>query len=299
MTSIQDNQEAVTWWARLRSGARRRYKGSVVEDFWVRLKHLGFADLITAFGAVFFMCALPFAILVGSFASRRIDHDLSAHMGLNARASGIVAQMFGPSGARSTAAVFLAAILGFLGMIGIASSMQSTYEKIFRVSRHRKTNVLRLSLWAAGLGGWLAISSAIDAACRGLPLGILVEALAVLLTTTAFFWWSMHFLLGGAAAWGRLALPAVVTALFWLGLEGFAALYFSSTIISDSHLYGTIGVVFSMLTWFIAIAAVFVLGALVGDVLQMRLGGRPADRVQGESPPKLLLPVEKVPRARP
>jgi len=102
-------------------------------------------------------------------------------------------------------------------------------------------------------------------------MGTVIEAVVVLLETAAFFWWSIHLLLGGAAGWRTLVIPAAVTALFWVGLEGFAALYFSSTIISDSKLYGTIGVVFSLLTWFIAIAAVLVLGALIGDVVQVRI----------------------------
>jgi membrane protein len=75
--------------------------------------------------------------------------------------------------------------------------------------------------------------------------------------------------------------------LFWLGLEGFAAIYFSSTITSDSRLYGAVGVVFSLLTWFIAIDAVIVLGAVIGDMcresLVKRTGraprGEPVDRV--------------------
>ena len=41
----------------------------------------------------------------------------------------------------------------------------------------------------------------------------------------------------------------------------FSAIYFSPAIISDSRLYGTIGVVFTLLTWFIAIGAVIVPGA--------------------------------------
>lgn len=250
---------------------RRHYEGSVIEDFWLRLKRLSFVDTITAFGAVFLLSALPFAILVSSFASHRIENDLTSHMGLNARAAHIVGQLFGPTGVRSAAAVIVAGVLGFAGIIGVASSMQNVYQQIFGMSRrHGKTNIIRLVAWAVGVCGWLGLTSAISAATKGLPMGIVIEAVVVLLETAAFFWWSIHLLLGGAAGWRTLVIPAAVTALFWIGLEGFAALYFSSTIISDSKLYGTIGVVFSLLTWFIAIAAVLVLGALVGDVVQVR-----------------------------
>jgi membrane protein len=78
------------------------------------------------------------------------------------------------------------------------------------------------------------------------------------------FWWTMHFLLAGRVSWRLLLGPAVLTPLLWIGLELFFWVYFSASIISDSRLYGTIGVVFSLMIWFIAIGAVIVLGAVAG-----------------------------------
>ena len=84
------------------------------------------------------------------------------------------------------------------------------------------------------------------------------------------------FLLAGRLPWRRLLRPAIVTALLWIGLELFSSVYFSSSIISDSRLYGTIGVIFSLITWFIAIGAVIVLGAVAGATWDQRKA-RPAD----------------------
>jgi len=56
----------------------------------------------------------------------------------------------------------------------------------------------------------------------------------------------------------------------WLGLELFSSVYFSSSIIDDSRLYGPIGVVFSLMVWFIAIGAVVVLGAAAGATWDQR-----------------------------
>jgi len=61
----------------------------------------------------------------------------------------------------------------------------------------------------------------------------------------------------------------------------FSKFYFSSTIISDSRTYGPIGAVFSILTWFMDIGAVIILGAVAGVVREDRRtgmqpeGGRP------------------------
>jgi membrane protein len=82
----------------------------------------------------------------------------------------------------------------------------------------------------------------------------------------------MYFLLARRVPGRVLVLPAVLTALLWVGLELFSAVYFSSEIISDSRLYGKIGAVFSLLTWFIAIGAVLVLGAVLGATWEERKG---------------------------
>ena len=62
----------------------------------------------------------------------------------------------------------------------------------------------------------------------------------------------------------------------------FSSVCFSSAIISGSRLYGTIGVVFTLLTWFIAIGAVIVPGAVAGATWDQRkaVPGEP-DRIIG------------------
>lgn len=70
--------------------------------------------------------------------------------------------------------------------------------------------------------------------------------------------------------WRRLARPAVLSALFCLGLALFSSIYFSSAIVSEHKLYGTIGVMLVLVTWFIAIGAVILLGAACGVVWQAR-----------------------------
>ncbi|HYB25479.1 MAG TPA: YhjD/YihY/BrkB family envelope integrity protein [Solirubrobacteraceae bacterium] len=100
---------------------------------------------------------------------------------------------------------------------------------------------------------------------------------------TLFFFWTMHFLLDGRVPWRRLVRPALVTALLWVVLAFFSSLYFSTTVIDDSKTYGTVGVVFTFLTWFILIGSVIVLGAAFGAVWEAR-GGRGAFAVDPSGP---------------
>jgi hypothetical protein len=54
----------------------------------------------------------------------------------------------------------------------------------------------------------------------------------------------------------------------------FSSVYFSPILISDSRTYGTIGVVFTLLTWFFLIGGVVVLGAVLGATWQAHSDGR-------------------------
>jgi membrane protein len=77
----------------------------------------------------------------------------------------------------------------------------------------------------------------------------------------------------------------VTTALFWIGLGVFSSFYFSSTIISDNKLYGTVGVVFDLVTWFIAVGAVLMLGAVVGAVWEDRKSRSTSPEAEDPSKP--------------
>jgi len=251
-----------------------RYDGSRMQLVVARLHAIGFVNSITLFGAVFLLSTLPFIILMSSFANRRVEDDLSQHLGLNTQASRIVGQLFSHSASPSTSAVVIAVLFSVIGAAGVAGTLQNDYERIFGTIHHGKGNALRLLIWAGGICGWFMLDALISAGTRPLPAGGVLNALIGFVATYVFFWWSMHFLLAGNVPWMRLRLPAAVTAALWLALEGVATLYFSSTITSDSRIYGTIGVVFSLLTWFIAIAAVILIGAVIGEVWQQTANSR-------------------------
>ena len=130
-------------------------------------------------------------------------------------------------------------------------------------------DVLRYLTWAGVLFGVLVTESILSGPVHAAG-GPAAQGLVSYAGTAAFFWWTMHFLLAGRVPWRRLIRAAIVTAFLWIGLELFSAVYFSAAIVSDSRLYGTIGVVFSLLTWFIAIGAVIVLGAVGGATWDQR-----------------------------
>ena len=252
------------------AGATRgRFAGSSAQMFLKQLGTLDFLDSIMVFGASLLISVLPFVILLSSLANHRIDTDLSRHIGLNHEGSLIVGHLFRSSPAHSATALVIALIFTFAGTMAVANSLQVIYERVFSPRHRGWRDMLRFATWAGVMFGFLVADSVISDAVHTVagPVG---QGLVTYVGVTAFFWWTMYFLLAGRVPGRRLVRPAILTALFWIGLELFSAAYFSSSIVSDNRLYGTIGVVFSLMIWFVAIGAVIVLGAAAGATWDQR-----------------------------
>jgi membrane protein len=269
------DEESKSRQERLSGAWRSRYEGSAAQDVAKRLGVLDFFNWILLFGATLLLTILPIILLLSSFASERVDDDIARHLGLNRQGSRIVGGLFTSAPVKFDSGIVLSLIIGLASAIAVAITVQIIYEKAFDHPHHRTLrNVARCSVWGAGVAGLLIADGATSRELRGAPDRFLLSAVVGLVGLTLFFWWTMHFLLAGRESWGQLFRPAVTTAVFWIGLGVFSHFYFSSTIIDDSKLYGTIGVVFTLVTWFIAVGAVLMLGAVVGAVWDKRRSRR-------------------------
>ena len=289
--------------ARLQAAAARgRYEGSWLEDIVAQLRALHFFDWTTIFGAELLWSALPFIIILSSVANTRIDADLSRHIGLNSRAAHIVETLFRSSPSRAVVPIVTGLLFSLAGIVAVVASLQVVYERLFDQEHRGWRDLPRYFVWMVVVIGLLAAEGIIDHPERR-AAGPVVQALLTFVIATVFFFWTMHFLLDGRVPWRRLVRPALVTALLWVALGFFSSLFFSTTVIDDSKTYGTIGVVFTFLTWFILIGTVIVLGAACGAVWEARGGrgafvvdpsgrGRPAQEAGQREPASRQIPVD-------
>jgi membrane protein len=257
-------------WRKALAAARDRFEGSPAEDFVRELKALDFSNQAILFGAGLLVSLLPFLILLSAFANARVDDDIALRLGLDRRASGIVTHLFTSSPASLNVATATSLIFLTAGTLAVASSLQQIYEKAFHQAHRGLRGLYRLLIWIVALCLAVTLESLAGRAARSLAGGVVLAELVTLAIMTPFFWWTMHFLLAGRIAWRRLLPSAIATGVFFTGLGIFSKIYFSATIIADSKTYGTIGAVFSLVTWLIAIGAVIVLGAVVGAVWEGR-----------------------------
>ena len=257
------------WARRLLDAAARRYQGSWAQDVAVQLKDLRVFDWTIIFGAELLWSALPLIIILGSLANHRIDGDLSSHIGLNRQGAQIVHTLFRSSPSHAVLAILTGLLFSLAGVISVVASLQVLYERAFEQKHRGWRDFPRYVLWALMLFAVLIAEGSIDRPERN-AVGPVVQALLTFAVVAVFFLWTMHFLLAGRVPWRDLVRPALVTALLWLAFGFFSSPYFSTTIIDDSKTYGTIGVVFTFLTWFIIIGYVIMLGAAIGAAWQRR-----------------------------
>ena len=232
---------------------------------------MDFGDRILVFGACLLLSVLPLIIVLSAYASHRIDGDIATHLGLSAQGARIVEGLFSASNTSFNLSVLVGLVLSFLGTIAVARSVELIYERAFgHPPLTRKQGWVRCTVWVAAVTGVVIGDATIGKMLRDGPAGPVVIGSVEMVGFTLFFWWSIHFLLAGREPWRRVGPAAIATAIFWVALGVFAAFYFSATIVDDSKTYGTIGVTFTLVTWFIAMGAVLTLGAVVGAVWAKR-----------------------------
>ena len=240
---------------------------------------MDFGNAIVLFGASLLLCALPLIILLSTAADHRFDDDLSRHMGLDARGTHIMEGLFRSRPAHAASPIILGLLIAFAGTVTVAGSLQLIYERAFDQEHRGWRDFWRFILWVLVLLAVLGLEDSTDLPLRR-ALGDVGRDLVSFVELTIFLWWTMHFLLAGRVRWRDLIRPALLSGLFYLGFALFSSLYFSSALISEDKLYGTLGVVFILMTWFIAIGAVVILGAACGAVWQERA----VRRAQGAIP---------------
>jgi len=151
----------------------------------------------------------------------------------------------------------------------VASSLQQIYEKVFHQAHRGLRDLFRLLSWIVVLCLAVAFDSVAERPVSSAAGGWLAPLVTVAVVTP-FVWWTMRFLLAGRVRWRKLLPSAIITGVFFSGLGVFSKFYFSETIVSDSKTYGTVGAIFGIMTWFIAIGAVIILGAVAGVVWEDR-----------------------------
>jgi len=247
--------------------------------YWSRLTAVDFMNSSFAFAALAVICAFPFLAVISTITGGDVREALITRMGLNARAARDVERLIASGHeAAATLGVF-GAILLVLGALGMASTLQSWYERIY--DQPPTKGVLKhLAYQAAGVlafSAYIALDVLILNAVR--PVGGRPLVFALTFVLSALFWWcSAYFILYRRVGWWQLLPAGVATGLCIAGLGVFSSLLFSDQVTSGEKSYGPAGVVLAVMSYLVGFGVCLHLGAVFGrmwnDWRSTRANGR-------------------------
>jgi len=259
-----------------------RMKRTTAGSVWDRLNAVDFMNSSLQFAALGVLCLFPFLIIVSAGTGHDLRKTVISRMGLDAHAADDVNTLISPGNHAVTSLSVLGGALVLLGAIGIASTLQVWYERVYEQAPAKTwwRQLANRLLWLAGFVFYLASQefAARELGDVGARVPIYIVSLVI---AVAFYWWTLHVLLLGRVGWVQLFPGGLATAVCVTGLSVFSALLFSGQIVSSENDYGPIGVMMILLSWLIGIGVCFHLGAVIGRAWNER--SVPASAVSTEA----------------
>jgi membrane protein len=242
-----------------------RAKATRAGTFWTQLNTVDFINSAFQFATFALLCIFPLLIVLTAALGGSTTKVIAVRLGLSPQAAKDVDALISTGHQALTTLTIPGIVFLVLSAIGISTTLQAWYQKIYDQPPPRNAMRLLYSrvVWVAGFAAYIWLQVQIGSQVG--PAGHHVLTYAVLFVLAVFFWWwTVHILLMGTMSWRALFPAGLATAFCYTGLGVFSALFFSNSIISDEKSYGPVGVVMILLSYMIAIGVVVHLGAVVG-----------------------------------
>jgi membrane protein len=242
-----------------------RFEESAAGRFWSQLSTADFMTSSFAFAALAVLSAFPFLAVSSAAIGSDVRKVIVARMGVSAHATRDIDGLIATGNKAVATLTWISAIVLVLGMIGMASTLQAWYERIYEQSapkgfvRHfayQLAGVVAFTVYIS-LEVWL-FDKARPVGGRGLIL-VLTFVLAVL-----FWWWSAYMLLYRQVPLRRLFPAGVATGACITGLGVVSSFFFSDQITSGQKTYGPAGVVLALITFLVGFGVCLHAGAVFG-----------------------------------
>jgi membrane protein len=254
-------------------------KTTTAGTFWSKLNAVDFMNSSLQFAVLGVLCLFPFVFFVSAESGGDARRALIARLGLDQKAAQDVNQLMSSGSHAVTDLSIVGLALVLLGAIGIASTLQIWYQRVYDQppAPNWARQLANRLLWLGGLLVYLTVQYFCWTQLKHVGGARVTTHIATLILALAFYWWTPHVLLMGRIGWRRLFPGAVATAVSVTGLGVFSALLFSGQIVSGDADYGPIGVVTVLLSYLIGLGVCLHLGAVAGRMWNERGAQLPAD----------------------
>ncbi|WP_406859405.1 YhjD/YihY/BrkB family envelope integrity protein [Streptomyces sp. HUAS MG47] len=256
---------------RLRARAEARFP--LITHLTSHLISVNVLDSATRLAAQTFLTAVPLVFLVASFAPEGLREQLveSVHalFGLSGSAETELNKALDGAGdpsdelRQTTGAI--SGLMVLISATACSRAMQRLCERAWSL-RGASARVAAWR-WLAWLAAWLVMLAVQGSLRDGFGAGLWLGVPLLLLAEVGMWWWTQHLLLTARVPWLPLLPGAVLTGAALGVLTSTATLYVPQVLNHSLDKYGSLGAVFTLLSWLIALCVVVTLGITAGAVI--------------------------------
>ncbi|MEV5972719.1 YhjD/YihY/BrkB family envelope integrity protein [Streptomyces sp. NPDC051921] len=257
--------------ARLRTRAEERFP--LITHLASHLISVNVFDSATRLAAQTFLTAVPLLFVVASVAPEELRDQFVASVnelfGLSGSAKDELDKALQGTGApsdelRQTFGV-VSGLMVLISATACSRAMQRLCERAWSL-RGASARVAAWR-WVAWLAAWMVMIGLQGGLRSGFGLGLWLGLPLVVLTEVGMWWWTQHLLLAARVPWLPLLPGAVLTGVALSVATSTASLYVPRALNRSLEKYGSLGAVFTLLSWLIALCVVVTLCVTAGAVI--------------------------------
>ncbi|WP_051732065.1 YhjD/YihY/BrkB family envelope integrity protein [Kitasatospora phosalacinea] len=227
-------------------------------------------DNATRLAAQAFLSALPALFVVAVFApatlKKSVTGSLREQLGLQGPAQQQVQQLMNTHVDGTTQSI---GVVGALVTLASATALSRALQRVCERAWEVPKNSVRVVLWrwVVWLLGWMVFLVVQVPMRKGFGAGLWLGVPLTFLVSTGVWWWTQHLLLGGRIRWYPLLPGALLGGVAEVGLGIASKVYLPHAMTTSIDRFGPYGVVFTALSWLIAMFASVTLALVLGRVI--------------------------------
>jgi membrane protein len=228
--------------------------------------YLAAAVTLAAFTSIFPLLLVTVAVVGFLSLNSDLPTQIIGRLGLTGNAAEVVLKAIATAQRSRKGALGFGTIGLLWSGLGLVAAIQYAFDNVWQVKGRGLKDKLGGLIWLGGSVVILTISFGLTALLNVTPWLAPVSVVLGLAVNLALWLWTLKALLNVVVPWRKLVPGAVVGAIGLEVLKVAGSVYVPRAVSASSALYGSIGVVFAILTWLFFFGRLAVYVAVVNVV---------------------------------